>query len=244
MKIEVCIDNIESLYTSIAAGADRIELCSALSLGGLTPSLGLITQAVAVSSIPIYVMIRPRDGDFVFSEEEIHFMEQEILSYKLLGVDGVVIGALNPNATINEVALRRWTTAAQGIGITFHRAFDLVANPIESLELLCQYPIDRVLTSGLQPTALEGIAMIKQLVDVAHGRLSIMAGSGVNDSNALSLVDTGITELHLSGKRKRPSNMLQQSSQISLGIESSDEWVSVTDYDKVQKIVRLFANEY
>lgn len=244
MKIEVCIDNIESLHTAIAAGADRIELCSALSLGGLTPSLGFITQAVTISSIPVYVMIRPRDGDFVFSEEEIHFMEQEILSYKFLGVDGVVIGALNPDATINEVALRRWTTAAQGIGITFHRAFDLVANPIESLELLCNYPIDRVLTSGLQPTALEGREMIKQLVDVAHGRLSIMAGSGVNDSNALSLVDTGITELHLSGKGQRPSQMLQQTSQISMGIESSDECVSVTDYDKVQKIVRLFVNEY
>lgn len=178
MKIEVCIDNIESLHTAIAAGADRIELCSALALGGLTPSLGLITQAVAVSSIPIYVMIRPRDGDFVFSDEEIHFMEHEIHTYKQLGVNGVVIGALNPDATINEDALRRWTTAAQGVGVTFHRAFDLVANPLESLELLCHYSIERILTSGLQPTAPEGKAMIKYLVETAQNRLSIMAGLG------------------------------------------------------------------
>ncbi|WP_027697315.1 copper homeostasis protein CutC [Vibrio litoralis] len=240
MKIEVCIDNIESLHTAIAAGADRIELCSALALGGLTPSLGLITQAVAVSSIPIYVMIRPRDGDFVFSDEEIHFMEHEIHTYKQLGVNGVVIGALNPDATINEDALRRWTTAAQGVGVTFHRAFDLVANPLESLELLCHYSIERILTSGLQPTAPEGKAMIKYLVETAQNRLSIMAGAGVNDNNALSLANIGVTELHLSGKGQRISNMLHQHSQISMGTESCDDWVSITDYDKVKKIVRLF----
>lgn len=243
MNIEVCIDNIESLHTAIAAGASRIELCSALALGGLTPSLGLIKQAVATSSIPIYVMIRPREGDFVFNDEEIHFMEQEIQAYKALGVDGVVIGALTPDANINEVALERWTNAAKGIGITFHRAFDLVCDPITSLQLLIRYKVDRVLTSGLKKTAVEGKENLKTLVNKADGRISIMAGAGVNASNAQQLIDLGVNELHLSGKTERPSHMKKQLTQVSMGNESTDDKVSITDYDKVKDIVRLFVNE-
>lgn len=243
MKIEVCVDNIESLHIAIEAGADRIELCSALALGGLTPSLGLIRRAVAVSSVPIYVMIRPRDGDFIFSDEEVGFMAEEIRHYKALGVDGVVVGALNCDATINERALKVWTEAADGLGITFHRAFDWVADPARALQVLIEHNVERVLTSGQEPTAIQGKDMIAQLVRLAKGDLSVMAGSGVAASNARQLAYTGVKEIHLSGKTQRPSRMVVRATSVPMGTDSQGQSVSVTDYHKIEKLVSLFANE-
>ncbi|MDA9557033.1 copper homeostasis protein CutC [Vibrio sp.] len=239
VTVEVCIDNIESLHTAIKANANRIELCSALALGGLTPSLGLIKKALALSTIPIYIMIRPRAGDFVFNEEEISLMEEEIAYYRNLGAAGVVIGALNTNATINENALSRWVNAAGKMGVTFHRAFDLVTEPKDALDILIKYNIDRVLTSGQQSTALHGIKLIKEMVDYSSGRVSIMAGSGVNIENAKELIESGIHEIHLSGKTLRPSKMKKNDSNVSMGSDSTEDYVNVTSYQKIHDITKI-----
>ncbi|WP_117234653.1 copper homeostasis protein CutC [Vibrio maerlii] len=239
MLIEVCIDNIESLKTAIKAGAERIELCSALALGGLTPSLGLIREAVKRSSVPVYVMIRPREGDFVFNDIEVEMMKDEITTYKSMGVDGVVVGALYADGTINTHALSLWTKAADGIGVTFHRAFDLVKESNLALETLIEYQVERVLTSGLNESAELGIPVIERLVSQADGRISIMAGAGVNAQNARFIAQTGVQELHLSGKTQRQSLMASQTD-VSMGSESCENTITVTDYDKVNMVVREF----
>ncbi|MDA9557280.1 copper homeostasis protein CutC [Vibrio sp.] len=236
ITLEVCIDNIESLYTAMAAGADRIELCSSLALGGLTPSFGLIKKALDVSSIPIYVMIRPRAGDFVFNDDEIDLMEEEIAFYRDLGVAGVVIGALNSDATINQEALTRFMQAAGTIGVTFHRAFDLVADPLLSLDILIKHHVERILTSGQKETAYIGIGIIEELHIHSKGRISIMAGAGINASNVLELLTTGITEVHLSGKTSRASLMKKVDSAVSMGSDSEDDKVDVASFDKIYHV--------
>jgi copper homeostasis protein len=239
--IEVCIDNIESLPTAIAAGADRIELCGALALGGLTPSAGFIKHAVHLSPQPVYAMVRPRAGDFVFNVQDVNLMVDDILLMKEYGVGGVVIGALTADGDLDLPVLRRLIAAADGVGITFHRAFDVCRAPELALEQLVDMGCERVLTSGLHATAKEGAETIHRLVRQADGRISVMAGAGVNAGNAASIVaDTGVTELHLSGKTTRPAKM-KAGSAVKMGNSSADDIsVDVTSFDKVKDVVSLF----
>ena len=241
MEIEVCVDNHESLLTACKAGADRIELCSSLELGGLTPSIGFAIAAVVDSAVPVYAMIRPRAGDFVYSDEEINIMINDIYLFKSIGVDGVVFGVLNEDSTVNTKALLKLVTAANGIGVTFHRAFDLVDNPFDSIFLLIEYGCDRVLTSGLNATAIEGVELISELNKIAGAKIKIMAGAGVSHVNALDIVNiTGVSEIHLSGKRLRPSKM-NSSKGVKMGKHcDSDANISITCYDKIKQVVDLF----
>lgn len=242
VTIEVCIDNSESLTTAILAGANRIELCSALALGGLTPSPGFIQQAVALSPIPIYAMVRPRAGDFVFNQQEIDVMLADIAFMKQQGVAGVVVGILTAEGDINQPALKKLIQAADGIGVTFHRAFDLCRDPHSALEVLIELGCERVLTSGLQATAEQGSETIRQLVKQANQRISLMPGAGVNADNALNIVAiTGASELHLSGKTRRPGAMLNRGD-IKMGNNAEDDSsVEVTSYQRVKAVIDLFA---
>ncbi|UGA56987.1 copper homeostasis protein CutC [Vibrio sp. VB16] len=239
--VEVCVDNVESLHTAIDAGAKRIELCSALSVGGITPSWAFSHYAVKNSTVPIYAMIRQRAGDFLFSSNEIDMMTDEIQMMRDLGVAGIVIGALNANATINVNACRQWINHAGDLGVTFHRAFDIVQDWQYSLEQVIDLGCERILTSGQQATADKGINEIKQFVEQANQRLSIMPGCGVNQHNALPLIETtGATEIHLSGKTQRQSAMINLNSQVSMGAETSgDQLIDVTSFDKVHAVVNL-----
>lgn len=255
ITLEVCIDNYESLVTANAAEAGRIELCSSLDLGGLTPSIGFAEMAVKESNIPIYAIIRPRAGDFVFSEKEIEIMLLDITKFKEAGIDGVVVGALNSDGSINLPALKQMVTAAQGMGVTFHRAFDLVSNPLESLELLIEYGCERVLTSGQKDTAMNGVELIKQLNTHAKklisqrnklhqtdlSTFSIMAGAGVSPDNAKTIIEhSGITEIHMSGKTTRPSQMASNSG-VTMGSDAeSDNLISVAGFDNIKRVVALF----
>ncbi|MDF5425451.1 copper homeostasis protein CutC, partial [Vibrio parahaemolyticus] len=218
--LEVCIDNIEYLHYAIAGGATRIELCSSLALGGLTPSYGFMQQAAKLSSVPVYAMIRPRQGDFFYNEEEIEMMRWDIEAAHQSGLSGVVFGVLTQDGDIHmpyAAALCEFAQAL-GLGVTFHRAFDQCRDAEKTLEEVISLGCERILTSGLAPSAPQGIDVLRALVKQAQGRIAIMAGAGVNASNVRALVeDTQVPEIHLSGKTTRPSQMTFVAEQSKMG---------------------------
>lgn len=237
MKIEVCIDNIESVHIAQNAGADRLELCACLSVGGVTPSYSLIKSAVDFANIPCYVMIRPRAGDFLFSTQEVNMMLDDIHLAKQLGAQGIVIGALTKHADIDLSVCETLIQAAEGLGVTFHRAFDLCRDPVTSLEQLIQLGCERVLTSGQKASAVEGQPLIKQLVSQASNRIRIMAGAGINAQNAALLVkNTGITELHLSGKGYRLSEMPYHENAVMGENSEDDQKIWQTDFATIRAV--------
>ncbi|MCP4317985.1 MAG: copper homeostasis protein CutC [Hyphomicrobiales bacterium] len=211
VSVEVCVDNSQSLLTCIDAGVDRIELCSALELGGLTPGDGLMRLA-AHSTVPVYAMIRPRAGDFEFDDNENALMTDEIRHCGAAGLSGVVIGA-SCNGTLDVAKLEKMMDAAGGLGVTLHRVFDLVDDPLRTIDMAVGLGIERILTSGGSATAHSGIENIRRYVEHTDGRLSIMAGGGINDANALEIVRrTGVHEIHGSFSRetRRYSTSIQK----------------------------------
>ena len=198
---EVCCGTLQSALNAQDAGAHRIELCSAFSLGGLTPSYGLIEQARKRVKIDINVLIRPRSGDFLYEPEEVAVMISDIQASARLGVNGVVIGALDPNGNIDMDSCRAMVAVAKhlGLSVTFHRAIDRAADIYEALEDVISLGVDRVLTSGGKPTAIEGMETIAAMKRLASGRVTIMAGAGVNAGNIKELlVSSGVGEVHFS----------------------------------------------
>lgn len=195
--LEVCIDDLAGLEAAVEGGADRIELCSALALGGLTPSLGLM-EIAATFDIPCNAMIRPRAGDFVYSEEEIDVMQADIDAARNAGLAGVVLGASLPDGRLDRFVLEGLATAARGLDLTLHRAFDLVPDIPEAVEIAIKLGFSRILTSGGARTAADGVQGLKQAIRAANGRISIMPGSGVSATNARKFLGLGITELHAS----------------------------------------------
>lgn len=195
--LEVCVDDAAGLLAAVEGGADRIELCSALSLGGLTPGEGLMRLAGRMS-VPVYAMIRPRAGDFIFGDTEIAMMEAEIDAARRAGLAGVVLGAGLGDRRLDVACLARLADRAHGMGRTLHRVFDLVPDPAAALEEAIDLGFERILTSGGEKTAAEGIGAIADLVARADGRLSIMPGSGVTRATVGPLLATGILEVHAS----------------------------------------------
>lgn len=193
--LEVCVDTLAGLEAAVSGGADRIELCAALSLGGLTPPAGVMARAVGCG-VPVMAMIRPRAGDFRWSESELLAMEADIAAVRAAGLAGVVLGASMADGTLDGAALGRLMQAARGLDVTLHRCFDLVPDMDAALELAVGLGIRRILTSGGARTAAEGAARITHLVARAAGRVSIMPGAGVTAENALTLMALCVTELH------------------------------------------------
>ena len=194
--LEVCCADLQSVRAAAEGGAHRIELCQALGLDGLTPSAGMIESAIDMGT-PVQVLIRPREGDFVYSQDEVLCMQRDIRQARRMGANGVVIGALKPDGSIDEEAVRRLVGEAEGLSITFHRAFDVCANPLEALEKIISLGCHRLLTSGQAPSAEQGIPMLKRLVEQAAGRLIIMPGAGVSPQNAHRILsETGANEIH------------------------------------------------
>ncbi len=193
---EVCCSTLEAVRQAHATGKQRVELCAALEVGGITPSMGMVAQALE-TGIPVNVLVRLRSGDFVYTAEEVAAMCSDIRQLAAMGVNAVVIGALTPEGDIDLEATRRMVDAAEGVQITFHRAFDECCHPLQALEQIIQLGCHRILTSGQAPTAPEGAALIRQLVEQAAGRIIILAGSGVTPENAPQLVaQTGVSEVH------------------------------------------------
>ncbi|MGI9429627.1 MAG: copper homeostasis protein CutC [Bythopirellula sp.] len=197
--LEICIDSIESASAAKAGGADRLEVCSSLSAGGTTPSFGLVKRCITDIELPVMMMIRPHDGGFVYHDEDIATMLTDIEVARSLGVQGVVFGALTADRQIHRQHCRRLLDAAGSLETTFHRAFDVVANPSESLDVIMELGFDRLLTSGQSAVAEAGAALIRQLCDRAQKRIVLMAGAGVSPQNARQIADvTGVRELHAS----------------------------------------------
>ncbi|OAP41435.1 copper homeostasis protein CutC [Sinorhizobium glycinis] len=196
--LEVCVDDAEGLAAAIEGGADRIELCSALAVGGLTPSAGLMALA-ACAPVPAYAMIRPRPGDFVFHTAELDIMRRDIEAARAAGLAGVVLGASLPDGRLDAPALGELTGHAAGLGLTLHRAFDLVPDFAEAIEIAVDLGFERILTSGGARNAPAAVDTLARLVELAAGRLSIMPGSGVTiDTIGQLLPRLAVTEVHSS----------------------------------------------
>ncbi len=238
--LEICAGSVESAIAARDGGAARIELCAALEIGGTTPSAGLIAEARKIEGIVLNVIIRPRGGDFLYNEHEAACMEQDIRTCRQLGADGVVIGALTAEGDIDTALCKRLIDAADGMSITFHRAFDMCRDPKRALEELIAIGCDRVLTSGQAATAEAGLPLLKELVQQAAGRISIMPGCGVNSGNAARILQaTGAVEIHASARKSVGSGMLFRHSGVSMGTPGSDEYArKETDTNEVKLIVR------
>ncbi|MCV6629819.1 MAG: copper homeostasis protein CutC [Flavobacteriaceae bacterium] len=209
MIVEICVDSLASAITAQEAGADRIELCAALGVGGITPSYGLIKQVVATLDIPVYVLIRARTGDFVYAESEVSQMCTDIQLCKELGVAGVVCGALTSDFAIHQVHTQRFLEAASGMDFTFHRAFDWVADAELAYDVLAALGAPRILSSGLQPKAIKGIHLLQSLQQ--KGKISIMPGSGVHAQNIMAFKEAGFEEIHFSATVFSPNGYAQAS---------------------------------
>lgn len=200
-KLEVCCGDLQSVRAAIEGGAHRVELCEALELDGLTPSEAMMESAIG-TGIPVQVLIRVREGDFVYNKDEICKMRNDIRLARKLGAAGVVIGALMPDGSIDEEAIRCMMDEAEGLSVTFHRAFDVCRKPEEALEKIISLGCHRLLTSGQATTAEQGIPMLKKLIEQADGRIIIMPGAGVNPQNASRILEeTGALEIHGSLRR-------------------------------------------
>ena len=194
--LEVCCGDLQSVRAAKEGGAHRIDLCRALEVDGLTPSAEMMASAIGLG-IPVQVLIRPREGDFIYNEDEVETMLHDIRQAQKLGANGVVIGALRPDGSVDEETIRRLVGEAEGLSITFHRAFDVCTKPLEALEKIISLGCHRLLTSGQAATAEQGIPLIKELVEQSAGRLIIMPGAGVNAKNALKILsETGAREIH------------------------------------------------
>ena len=236
--LEICAGSVESAIAARDGGAQRIELCAALEIGGVTPSAGVITEARKVEGLVLNVIIRPRGGDFLYNGYEVACMEEDIRTCKRLGADGVVIGALTAEGDIDTATCKRLIAAADGMSITFHRAFDMCRNPKEALKQLISLGCHRVLTSGQAATAEAGIPLLKELVEQANGRIIIMPGCGVNSSNAAAILQsTGACEIHASARKSVESGMVFRHSGVSMGSAGSDEYArKETDANEVRAI--------
>ena len=237
--LEICAGSVASAIAARDGGAQRIELCAALEVGGVTPSAGLIAEARKVEGLVLNVIIRPRGGDFLYDSHEIACMEEDIRTCRRIGVDGVVIGALTAEGDIDTATCKRLINAADGMSITFHRAFDMCRNPQKALEELIALGCHRVLTSGQAPTAEAGAALLGELVEQADGRIIIMPGCGVNSNNAARILQaTGANEIHTSARKSVGSGMIYRNSSVSMGNSDSDEYArKETDVNEVRAIV-------
>lgn len=200
LLIEACVDTVPSAIAAQAGGADRVELCDNLSEGGTTPSHGTIGMAVEHLTIPVFPLIRPRGGSFVYDDDEVEVMRRDVKHARWLGAHGVVVGALTADGAVDERAVRLLQDAAKDIPVTFHRAFDVCRDPVAALEALIGLGVARVLTSGQRATAWEGRTLIANLRRQAEGRITVLAGGGIDESNAAGLVrETGVSEIHVRG---------------------------------------------
>ena len=198
MIIEVCAESYEYAVKAEKAGADRIELCKDLHLDGLTPDYESSKRTIDTLDIPVFILIRPRGGDFIYSHEEFELMKRDILKFKKMGCKGIVSGVLNDDNTIDIKKTKELVELSRPLEFTFHRAFDKVNNPLNEIENLIELGIDRVLTSGQKDKAIDGLVLLKQLNSISKNRIKIMPGSGINKSNIVNFIN--FEEIHGSFK--------------------------------------------
>ena len=241
MKCELCAYSVESCIAAARLGLDRVELCASPAEGGVTPSYAAIERVAAVKGIDLSVMIRPRGGDFLYSDEEFQTMLADIAVARKAGATGVVFGILTPDGKVDVNRTRALVEAANGLETTFHRAIDMTEDYDAALDAIIDAGCSRVLTSGGYDKAADGIEAIARAVSRAAGRIEIMAGSGVGSANAVALAATGIDALHFSAKKMIAGKMLYRNPRISMGGSAEvDEYaLRVVDEEEVVKILSL-----
>jgi len=233
MKLEICANSYQSAINAQKAGADRIEICSELSVGGITPSYGLLKKISQEIKIPVNVLIRPRSGDFCYSDDEFEIMKKNIKLCKKFGFNGIVSGVLNADNSIDIKRTKELITLSNPLSFSFHRAFDCVLNPEKSLEILIKIGVDRILTSGLEEKAKDGIELLKRLQKIAENKLIILAGSGINSKNALYFKEAGFKEIHTSA-----SKIIQIEKSTFFGANVQ----TISDISKIKEILKVIKN--
>lgn len=252
--LEVCADSVESALSAKAGGATRLELCANLVIGGTTPGYELFEQVKKETGLPIRALIRPRFGDFLYSEYEYQQMLCDVRHFAEAGADGVVIGSLNADGTLNEVQMRGLVRAAGGCGITLHRAFDVCEDPFGTLQRAAELGVDTILTSGQEAGCMQGRELIRQLVRAAeHGawdgretsaaqrQMTILVGAGVVSSNIKEIaMTTGAHAFHMSGKKLMDSGMRYRNERVHMGIEGLSEFeLYRTDEEEIRRASRI-----
>jgi copper homeostasis protein len=243
MILEACVNSAISAIEAQHGGADRVELCENLHDGGTTPSAGTILLAREKLHIQLFVMIRSRGGDFLYSDHESGIMNCDVRSAKESGADGVVFGILNPDGSIDKERMKILIDLARPMQVTCHRAFDMTADPFQAMEDLISLGVDRILTSGQKPTAPEGASLIRDLIRKANRRIIIMPGSGVKEQNVMKLVEeTGATEIHIHLEKQEPSQMIFRQRSVYMGIPDQSEFeYTVTDRERIASVRKLFS---
>ena len=236
--LECCVDSVESAIEAEEGGANRIELCSALVIGGLSPSKALFEKVKENVSIKIHVLLRPRFGDFCYTDFEHEIIKQEIRMFKELGADGVVIGTLKPDGSLNLEQMKELVKEAEGMSITLHRAFDMCGDPYQTLEEVKELGIHTILTSGQKNSCIDGKDLLGELVAKANGEVDILIGGGVDVSVIPALYEsTGATSYHMSGKITLDSEMQYRKEDVSMGVASMSEYqIWRTSAERVAKV--------
>lgn len=239
--VEVCANGVESCLAAQEGGADRVELCAGIPEGGTTPSYGEIKVARRVlTTTRLHVIIRPRGGDFLYSDLEVERMAADIAVCRELGVDGVVFGCLKADGTIDVEKNRYLMEHSRGMSVTMHRAFDRVANPEQALETVIDLGFDRILTSGQQPKAIQGVELLARLNSQAAGRIILMAGSGVTEQNIREIREaTGLHEFHFSGRESFASVMQYVNPNLYMGRPGANE--ASLDYTTARRVTATIA---
>lgn len=234
MIVEICANSYESAMNAEKAGAHRIELCSELAVGGITPSFGLLEKVIKDISIPVHVLIRPRSGDFTYSKEEFEIMKTNIKLCKDLGCTGIVSGILNYDMTIDQQRTKELIELSGTMSFTFHRAFDWVNNPIETANQLGKLGVDRILTSGQESSAEQGIELLKDLNKI--DQLVVMPGGGINTNNVSLFKDSGFEEIHLSATKQKQTIDIPRISMNSLK-HFEETQLAASDMETIKKIL-------
>jgi copper homeostasis protein len=235
-KVEVCANGVESCIAAQQGGADRVELCAGIPEGGTTPSYGEIKVARRVlTTTRLHVIIRPRGGDFLYTDLEMERMADDIAVCRELGVDGVVFGCLKADGTIDVEKNRYLLECARGMSVTCHRAFDRTCDAQQALETVIDLGFDRILTSGQQPRAIQGVDLLQRLNRQAAGRIILMAGSGVTEQNIRELHEaTSLHEFHFSGREPQPSGMQYINPNLYMGRPGANE--AALDYTTARRV--------
>lgn len=234
--LECATDSVESALAAVEGGADRLELCANLIIGGTTPSMALFDEVRSHSDIPLYILVRPRFGDFLYTDYEANVICREIEMFQKAGAEGVVIGSLNKDGTLNEEHMKRFIDCAKDMSVTLHRAFDMSADPIAALRTAKQLGVKTILTSGQANSSLEGIELYGKLLDEAKGEITILAGGGINASTIEKLLEcTELTAFHMSGKKVVESGMEYRNTKVSMGLPGISEYsIWLTDAQNVR----------
>ncbi|RIA10020.1 copper homeostasis protein [Flavobacteriaceae bacterium MAR_2010_72] len=237
MKLEICASNYQSAINAQVAGAHRIELCTELAVGGLTPSFGLLKQVVDVLTIPVFVLIRPRSGNFTYTKDEFDIMKHDIQLCKDLGCDGIVSGVLKENNTIDVERTKQLIEWSSPLNFTFHRAFDWTPNPFEALQQLIDLKVERILTSGQKPSAEQGFSNLKQLQNMAKENIIVLPGGGITIQNAKLFKNASFKEIHASATTLHKTN---RSPKISMNsIKFFDETIEVvSEVEKIKSLLK------